>query len=66
MSITVGELKEALKYFKDDEGVIIWFKWKDDSVCDSAYSLARNGNAIQISGRTCHEDIDGNIVGEDN
>ena len=66
MSITVKELKEALKYFKDDESVVIWFEWRGDSVCDSAYSLARNGNAIQISGRTCYEDENGDIVGEDN
>tara|TARA_R110002012_G_scaffold68169_2_gene177195 strand:+ start:1053 stop:1253 length:201 start_codon:yes stop_codon:yes gene_type:complete len=64
MSITVGELKEALKYFNDDEGVIIWFKWKGDSVCDSVQSLARNGDAIQICGRTCYEDENGDIVGD--
>ena len=56
MSVTVGELKEALKMFDDEEFVIIWFKWKGDSVCDSAYSLARNGKAIQICGRTCYEE----------
>ncbi len=56
MSLTVKELKRALEEFDDDESVIIWFKWKGDSVCDSAYSLARNGNAIQICGETCYED----------
>jgi hypothetical protein len=49
--LTVRELKKALEEFDDDEGVIIWFKWKGDSVIDSAYSLARNGNCIQIGGQ---------------
>ena len=56
MNVTVGELKEFLEMFDDEEYVIIWFKWKGDSVCDSAYSLARNGQAIQICGRTCYEE----------
>ena len=56
LSVTVGELKEALEMFDDEEYVIIWFKWKGDSVCDSAYSLARNGHAIQICGRDDMED----------
>lgn len=55
MSVTVGELKKALKMFDDEESVIIWFKWKGDTVCDDVYSLARNGHAIQICGRTCYE-----------
>ena len=56
MGITVGELKKALEEFDDEEGVIIWFQWKGDSVCDGVYSVARNGNAIQICGETCYEE----------
>jgi len=56
MGLTVGELKRALQSFEDDDSVIIWFKWKGDSVCDSVISLAKNGNAIQLGGLTCYED----------
>ena len=36
----------------DNENVIIWFKWRGDSVVDGALNLCRNGSAIQISGTT--------------
>ena len=50
--VTVKELREVLNDFDDNENVIIWFKWRGDSVVDGALNLCRNGSAIQISGTT--------------
>jgi len=55
--LTVGQLRKALQTFEDDNGVIIWFKWKGDIVCDEAVEVGRNGDAIQITGWSVLESV---------
>jgi hypothetical protein len=52
--MNVKDLKAILEQFDDEASICVWFKWKGDSVIDSAVSVSNNNGSVQIN---CHEAV---------